>query len=126
MCGETPRIHEAGAELVILGNGTAEQARWFVEDYKIEVPVFTDPELRSHAVVGARKARILQLATIRAALRARRRGFHQTKTMGSARQLGGLFVITPDGRMRYRYLSAFAGDHPEPDEAIEALSRQSG
>ena len=121
MRGETPRIHAAGAELVILGNGTPEQARWFVEDYKVATPVFTDPDLRSHDIVGARKARILELGTIRAAIRARRAGFRQTKTMGSARQLGGLFVITPDGRMPYRYLSAFAGDHPDPDAALAQL-----
>jgi hypothetical protein len=50
-----PRIHAASAELVILGNGTPEQAKWFVEDYKVETPVFTDPKLASHAIVGARR-----------------------------------------------------------------------
>ena len=38
-----PRIHGAVAELVIVGNGTPEQPRWFVEDFHIDTPVFTDP-----------------------------------------------------------------------------------
>jgi AhpC/TSA antioxidant enzyme len=115
-----PRIHAAGGELLILGNGTPEQAAWFVEDYKVETPVVTDPQLRSHAIVGARRANLFDPRPAIAGLRAMRHGFRQTKTMGSAGQLGGVFVIE-GGRMPYRYLSAFAGDHPEPEDAVRAL-----
>jgi hypothetical protein len=118
-----PRIHGAGGELVILGNGTPQQAAWFVEDYHIATPVVTDPGLVSHRIVGAKKPKFLDPRTLLASVRAFRQGFRQTRTMGSAMQLGGVFVITPRGEMPYRYLSEYAGDHPPPEEAVAALER---
>ncbi len=115
-----PRIHAAGGELVVLGNGTAENAKWFVEDFKFETPVFTDPALASHAIVGARKPHFPDPRTFIAAASAMRKGFRQTRTMGSAMQLGGVFVIAGEA-MPYRFLSKFAGDHPNPEAAVKAL-----
>ena len=59
-----PRIHAAGGELITLGNGSAEQAKWFVEDYGMETPVFTDPALKSHGIVGARRPMFVDPRTI--------------------------------------------------------------
>ena len=118
-----PRIHAAGGELVVLGNGTPQQAAWFVEDYGMETPVFTDPELKSHAVVGARRPMLPDPRTLFRAGAAMRKGFRQTAVLGSATQLGGVFVITSGGEMPYRYLSRFAGDHPDPEEAVRALEK---
>ena len=123
MRGFVPEVHTAGGEIVILGNGSPEQAAWFVEDYHIEMPVFTDPPLASHAIVGARKPWMLDPRSLGRSLEAMRHGFRQTKVMGSAMQLGGVFVITADGRMPYKYLSRFAGDHPDPREAVAALAK---
>ena len=123
-----PRIHAAGGELVILGNGTPEHARWFIEDYSFDTPVVTDPALRSHKVVGARRGlrAVLDPRTFAAVFRARRRGLRQEKTKGSGTQLGGVFVITPRGDMPFRYLSRFAGDHPDPEAAVRALEQAAG
>jgi peroxiredoxin len=116
-----PRIHAANGELIILGNGQPEHARWFIEDYGVDTPVYTDPDLRSHAIVGARKPLLPDPRSFIAAADAMRKGFRQTKTMGSAMQLGGVFVITPSGEMPYRFLSRFAGDHPPHEEPVKAL-----
>lgn len=116
-----PRIHAAGGELVILGNGIADHAKWFQEDFGVTTPVFTDPSLKAYEAVGAKKPFFLDPRTFIAAARARGEGHRQTKTMGSAMQLGGVFVITPDGRMPYRYLSKYAGDHPDHEEPVAAL-----
>ena len=116
-----PRIHGAGAELLILGNGTPEQAQWFVEDFHVETPVFTDPTLRSHAIVGAGSLSLVHIQSAGAAVRAMQKGFRQTRTMGSARQLGGVFVIDSEARMPYQYLSRYAGDHPNPEDAIQVI-----
>ncbi len=121
MCDYIPRIHGAGGEVVILGNGTPQQTQWFAEDYRVATPVFTDPALRSHAIVGAVRQRIFGPRTLLRAIGAMRKGFRQTAVKGSALQLGGVFVITGDGRMPYRYLSRFAGDHPNPEGAVAAL-----
>jgi peroxiredoxin len=119
-----PRIHAAGAELVTLGNGTPEQARWFVEDYGVTTPVFTDPKLASHAIVGAGRMAFPDPRTMMAGARAFTRGFRQTGVKGSATQLGGVFVITAQGDIAYRYLSRYAGDHPDPEEALAVLERE--
>ncbi len=123
MRGYVPRIHQAGGELVVIGNGTGEQAGWFREDTGLEVPLFTDPSLKTYEAVGARRGLLSSLnpGTIRSALRARRSGFRQSRTQGSAFQQGGVFVITPDGEMPYRYVSSFAGDHPGPEDVVRAL-----
>lgn len=121
MCDYSPRIHAAGGELVILGNGTPEQAQWFVEDYRVATPVFTDPALRSHAIVGAARQRIFDPRTLVRAIGTMRKGFRQSGVKGAALQLGGVFVISAEGGMPYQYLSRFAGDHPDPEKAIAVL-----
>ncbi len=119
-----PRIHAAGGELVVLGNGQAVHAQWFVEDFKMTTPVVTDPDLKSHAVVGAKKQKKVPdpRLLIRGA-KAFLKGYRQTKTMGYAGMLGGVFVITPEGEMPFRHLSDFAGDHPEPEIVVRALEK---
>lgn len=128
MRGFIPRIHAAGGELVVLGNGTPEHARWFVEDYAFETPVVTDPALQSHRVVGARRGllAVIDPRTFVAGFRALRSGLRQDKTRGSGTQLGGVFVVGPGDRLSFRYLSRYAGDHPDPEapvRALEALAR---
>ena len=116
-----PRIHAAGAELVILGNGTPEQARWFVEDYDVTTPVLTDPNLASHRIVGTGKLFLGDPRTSIQGVRAFTLGHRQTGIKGHALELGGVFVITPASDMPYRYLSKFGGDHPDPEDAIGVL-----
>lgn len=116
-----PRIQAAGGELVILGNGTPQHAAWFIEDYGVDAPVYTDPDLVSHGILGARRGSVVDPRVFLRGFSAMRHGFRQTKTMGPAALNGGIFVITPDNEMPYRYLSRFAGDHPDPEAALRAL-----
>lgn len=119
------RIREAGGELVILGNGTSQHARWFVEDTGLDVPLYTDPSLETYDIVGARRGfrSSMNGSTVRASLRAMRKGFRQGKTRGEGFQQGGVFVITPDNEAAYAYVSRFAGDHPDPEDAVAALEK---
>ena len=107
--------------MVILGNGTPQHAQWFLEDYGIGMPVVVDPERVTYGIVKAKRPKVPTPGTLLAGARAFRKGFRQTKTMGDAAQLGGVFVITPEGEMPYRYLSAFAGDHPAPEKPVAAV-----
>ena len=120
----TPAIHEAGGELVIIGNGTPEMAQGFVVEYEVATPVLTDPSRELYAAVGARRAGItdlFKLRLLRNARRARRAGYRQHEVLGDGRQLGGVFVVLPSGDVPYRYLSGVAGDHPDPQEVLTAL-----
>jgi hypothetical protein len=116
-------IHDTGSELIILGNGSAEQARHFVSASAVDVPVYTDPSLRVYRALGTRRGLLSSLhpGVLLSTARALRSGFRQTGTMGTATQQGGVFVILPGGEMPYRYVSRFAGDHPDPGEVIAAL-----
>jgi hypothetical protein len=119
-----PEIHEAGAELVIVGNGSSQFAQGFVEDYEVSTPVFTDPSRELYEALGARRAGFFDLLKPRLwrnGLRARRTGFRQHEVLGDARQLGGVFIVLPDGEVAYRYLSGVAGDHPDPADVLAAL-----
>lgn len=119
----TGRIHDAGAEIVVVGNGGPQHVQWFIEDFGLQTPVYTDPSEEAYRVVGAKRGILTSVhpGAIKAALSARRKGFKQTKTMGDAWQQGGVFIVMPDGSMPFRYVSDYAGDHPEPERIVAAL-----
>jgi hypothetical protein len=116
-------IHRAGAELVVIGNGSPQHARWFAEEQPEEVRVLTDPELATFRAIGARRgpASSLRFGTLRAALRALRRGFRQSGTRGDPWQQGAVWVVRPGGEVIFRHTSRWAGDHPDPDDVLGAL-----
>lgn len=106
----------AGAELVVIGNGSVDDLRDFREEVPASLPVYTDPTRKAYCAMGMQRgaATVLSVSTfVRAAL-AFVRGFRQTRTAGDPLQQGGVVVITPAGEERYRYVSRTAGDHPSP------------
>jgi hypothetical protein len=121
----TDRIHAAGTELVVLGNGTPQQARWFAEDVGLSTPVLTDPGLHAYQAVGARRGlrAVLHPAVFVRALQARRKGHRQSVLKGDATQLGGVFVVRPGPKVIFAYRSRYAGDLPEVEEVLAALDR---
>jgi hypothetical protein len=123
---DIPRIRAAGAELVVIGNGSPEQARWFVEDTGIESPVFTEPDLVLFRELGLRRglAAVLDPRIFARAWRALRRGFRQNGVKGDPTQLGGVFVIRRGGSILYEYRSRFAGDYPAGKDFLERLEAE--
>jgi hypothetical protein len=122
--GYVDSIRSRGAELVVVGNGSAEQAGWFVQDMGlVDIPVFTDPGRQVYRELGARRGggRLLHPGGVWSVLRAMLGGHRQSGVKGDAAQLGGVFVIRPDGSMPYQYRSRFAGDHPDPTRVLEAI-----
>ena len=125
----TPEIHDVGAELVIVGNGTPQMAEGFVDEYDVATPVFTDPSRALYDAVGAKRAGLRAMFTPRLwrnLRRARRAGFRQHEVLGDGRQIGGVFVVLSSGDVPYRYLSGVAGDHPPTAEVLDALRRAIG
>jgi NAD(P)-dependent dehydrogenase (short-subunit alcohol dehydrogenase family) len=119
-------IAARGADLVIVGNGNAAFAAAFREDLALppEVTLLVDPELRAYRAAGLRRGRVEVLSPRLAwnGLRAFRAGFRQTGVEGDPWQLGGAFVLWPDGRCTYRQASREAGDHADLDALLEALT----
>jgi hypothetical protein len=86
-------------------------------------PVVVDTTLSAYKVAGAKKPWFVDPRSILKSGRAMGKGFRQSKTRGTALQNGGVFLITPDGRMPYRYISDYAGDHPDPEAPVSALEK---
>ncbi|MCG8588223.1 MAG: SDR family NAD(P)-dependent oxidoreductase [Proteobacteria bacterium] len=123
MRGRIDVIRARGAELVIVGNGATNFAAAFREDFELDGPLLVDPELVAYRAAGLRRGRV-ELLSPRLpwnALRALRAGSRQTGIQGDPWQLGGVFVLRPEGEATYAYRSREAGDHPPVDEILAAL-----
>lgn len=116
-------IRSLGAELVIVGNGVRPFAEAFREDFSLDGPLLVDPGLQAYRAAGLRRGRVELLSPRlpRNALRALRAGARQEGVQGDPWQLGGVFVIRPDGTLSYRYVSREAGDHAPVDDILAAL-----
>lgn len=123
-----PEIRARGAELVIVGNGRPEHAADFRDTEHVESPLFVDPELRAYAAAGLKRGIVSSLnpRVFGHAVRALRAGKRQTSVQGDAWQQGGVFVIRPDDRVDFAYVSEEAGDHPDPADILAALGPRPG
>jgi len=118
-------IREAGAELVVVGNGTPDHAAAFGEEEGIDFPLLVDPELVAYRAAGLRRGMrdAIRAKTLGHAMRAFRKGFRQTSVKGDPWQLGGAFVIAPGSRILWKHVSREAGDHADPDAILQVLQR---
>jgi len=123
-----PEIRARGAELVIVGNGRPEHAVDFRDSERVENPLFVDPELRAYAAAGLKRGVVSSLNPLvfGNAIRALRAGKRQTAVQGDPWQQGGVFVIRPDDRVDFAYVSEAAGDHPDPADILAALGPRRG
>ena len=115
-----------GAELVVIGNGTVEQARAFRDAQALTFPLYTDPSLGAYRRAGLRSglASSMHPGIALKALEALAGGFRQGTVQGHAMQQGGAFVIGKGGRLLYEYVSRHAGDHPDPAAVLRALGSE--
>lgn len=123
MRGIVGEIRKKGAELVVVGNGSAKQAKRFYEEQEMTFPLLTDPSLRTYKAAGFRSGvrTVANAKSARHGVRALLQGFVQGRTQGTADQQGGALVIGRDGTEIYRFVSQEAGDHPDPKDLVRAL-----
>jgi dehydrogenase/reductase SDR family protein 12 len=115
-----------GVDVVIVGNGNRDFAEDFRNEFEIEGQLLIDPDLHAYRAAGLRRGR-LEIASpqlLGNVIRALRSGARQTQVLGDPWQLGGVLVFAPGGELRFRHVSAAAGDHASPD-AIEAALDES-
>ena len=118
-------LEALGAELVVVGNGSVEQAAEFVTEVGTGARVLTDPNRESYCAVDMKRTMrsSMNLKTIAHGVRACRSGFRQTKVAGDPFQQGGIVVMSPGDHERYRYVSEEAGDHPPFEQVLDTLRR---
>lgn len=116
-------IEAAGAQLIAIGNGNAHWAKSFIEDEKVEFPVYVDPGRLTYEHFGMRRSltRVFGPRSIRHGMRAMKGGHFQTQTRGDAFQNGGVIVLDAAGNIVYEHIEAEAGDLADLDEVIAAL-----
>lgn len=119
-----PRFVAAGAQIVVVGNGSPEEARVFAEERHIPFRLLTDPSLRTYEAAGMRRSvwESVNPGVIRRGQATVARGFRQGATQGSLFQNGGAFLILPDGTIPWAQVSKESGDHFDPAEPLARLA----
>ena len=116
-----PEIEALGAQAVVVGCGTALMAEDFVENFGIDLPVYTDPSREVFRLAGMKRKIGLGFATIVGAIRAAKTGARQGKTQGDPWQQGGVLVLGKDGTLLHRTVDNTAGDAIDFGAVVEAL-----
>lgn len=116
-------LHAAGAELIVIGNGSPQFIDGFRETTGWQGPLYTDPSLEVYKAAGLKRGvrTVLDARAAWKALGALRAGSRQGRTQGDAWQQGGVLVIAPSGDVIWSQVSEFAGDNAAPDAIVAAL-----
>jgi len=124
--GRLEEIEAAGAQLVFVDNGRADQAARFAEKEVPGATLLTDPSLESYRALGLPRGvrATLGPGSTLAAVSAAVRGHRQTRIEGDAWQQAGLLVLGPGGRILFLQRNRDAGDRPDLDGALRALGAE--
>jgi peroxiredoxin len=114
----------AGAQLVVIGQGTPAQAAHFRDSQGLDLPIYVDEERESYKAAGAKIGSFDELlgprVVAKGAAVSARLGVHQGKTVGHPAQLGGVLVVAPGNDILYTHLADDAGDNPPNSEVLAA------
>lgn len=118
------QLHAAGAEMIVIGNGTPSFIEGFREQTSYRGPLYTDPSLAVYQAAELKRGvmKTLNPLSLGKAVKAFREGHRQGRTQGDAWQQGGVLVIAPDGTIRYRHASERPGDNAEAADILAALT----
>lgn len=125
MRGRLDAIRAAGADLVLVGNGSYRQAAGFQRLHAPDCTVLTDPTLEAYRALGLKRGVVETLgpATWLGAAASLARGHRQGELEGDAWQQGGLFVMVPGGPIVFEQRNRNAATRPDIDGALRALRR---
>ena len=119
------QFEAAGAEVVLIGQGSPRQASWFAGKYAPGLRILADEKRRSYKAMGLKVGSITDLVGPKAVAsglqHAQRSGVVQGRPVGNIRQLGGSLVVAPGGEVIFEQRSQHAGDSAEPDALLSAL-----
>ncbi len=128
MRSQVDKIHNLGAELVIVGNGQPNFAASFQERFKIASPLYVDPSLASYNAAGLKRTKAGTIGPLNwlPALKALFTGNFQGRTQGDPYQQGGVFIILPGDKLVYSYISKRPSDRPPVKKILQKLEAQKG
>lgn len=116
-------LRAAGAEVIVIGNGSPQFIEGFRETTGWQGPLYTDPSLAVYQAAGLKRGvrTVLDPRAALSALGALRAGSRQGRTQGDTWQQGGVLVIASSGEVLWSQVSEYAGDNAAPDEILDAL-----
>lgn len=116
-------IRALGAELWVVGCGTAQNAAWFVEDQSPDFPVLTDPTGQVYRAAGLKSGvfRILNPISAFHYLVAFLKGFRQEGIKGDRFQVGGVLIVLRGGQLAFRRANETAGGHIDAGTLVRKL-----
>ena len=124
------QFEAAGAKLVLIGQLTPRHAAHFRRRQGIDLPVLADEERASYKAAGAKIGGAADLigpkVMAKGVLTSLRTGKTQTRTIGSATQLGGAMVIRRDGTIAWSHMAEDASDNASPEEILAAVREAAG
>ena len=119
------KFRQAGARLVVVGQGVPEQAAHFRETQGVDFDLLVDTERKAYKAAGTKIGTFTELLGPRVILKGARRTLasrvHQGRTVGHPAQLGGVMLVMPDASIPYLHLSDDASDIPPNGEVLEAV-----
>ncbi len=109
-------------QLVVIGNGPEKFILPFREATRYKGPLFTDPTLKTHRILGFKKGitSLVGFDPLKAGIRALGTGYLQKGIQGPPLQQGGVLVVGPGNFVHYLYRSKKAGDHPSMEDVLKA------
>lgn len=126
MRGDRERFERAGANVVLIGLGSPDQAGEFCARRAIPFACVTSPDRSAHRAFGLRRGTVNQVTGPRVWLPWLRNQLgerHQGRFgQGDVAQLPGTFVVDVSGIVRYAHRGSRSNDNPPNDEVLRVLS----
>lgn len=121
---DTDKIHAAGAELYVIGNGSPSFIEGFREETKYTGAVYVDPSLEVYKAAELKRgiAKTFNPLALGKTIKAFAAGNRQGRTQGDAWQQGGTLVIDTDGTVVWHHISEHSGDQATGEAILAALS----
>ena len=126
---ELPAVTTAGAQVVAIGQGTADEAERICEQMGVRFPCLGDPEKASYRAYGLRRAgwREIVLDPIREGSEAMAKGYRVSLRGSLMRhsdwfQLPGVAIVDRSGVVRWLHQARHSGDIPAPPTVLAALA----
>jgi AhpC/TSA antioxidant enzyme len=118
------KIHAAGAELIVIGNGAPHFIEGFREHTRYDGPLYTDPSLATFEAAQLKRGVVntLSLRALGGTLGSLARGQRQGRTQGDPWQQGGVVVVAPSGEVQWQHASERPGDNATVVQILQALA----
>jgi peroxiredoxin len=117
------RLEKAGLRTLLVGMGTPQKSEAFRQEFDLPFPLVSDPDRKLYRAFDLKRMSTLGFLSPRLARKgigAMVRGHSMGAPQGDVKQLPGVFIIDPDGRVVFSHYAADPSDHPQIETLLTA------